>query len=108
MALKQVVLPAPFGPMSPRISPRRISNDTPSRATTPPNRSVTSSRESSTSSVAAGVSAGPVVWVSDMCSPLLELLELFVGLPGTDGPLRRQESLRSEVGQHDQQDAEDQ
>src|SRR5437763_9438795 len=34
--LKSVVLPAPFGPMSPRISPRLTTNDTSSRARTPP------------------------------------------------------------------------
>ena len=41
---KTVVLPAPLGPITPRISPRRTSKSTPSTATTPPKcraRSVT-------------------------------------------------------------------
>ncbi len=32
MRLKKVVLPAPFGPITARISPARISNETPSTA----------------------------------------------------------------------------
>src|SRR5215470_15186454 len=47
MALKQVVLPAPFGPIRPKISPRYNENATWSSATTPPKRSVTSSTSSS-------------------------------------------------------------
>src|SRR5688500_12156803 len=39
-ALKRVVLPAPFGPMSPRISPVRRDRDTLSTAVTPPKRTV--------------------------------------------------------------------
>ena len=34
--LKRVVFPAPFGPMTPRISPCFISNDIPPKATSPP------------------------------------------------------------------------
>src|SRR5690348_10163167 len=34
--LNRVVLPAPFGPISPTISPSRTSNDTPSTARSPP------------------------------------------------------------------------
>src|SRR6478736_2288516 len=41
MTLKQVVLPAPLGPMSPRISPLLMWKLTSLRATTPPKRSVT-------------------------------------------------------------------
>ncbi len=37
IALKQVVFPAPLGPISPRISPRRMSKVTESSATSPPN-----------------------------------------------------------------------
>src|SRR5438046_10557549 len=37
MQLNAVVLPEPFGPMSPRISPSRTSNDTSLRAMNPPN-----------------------------------------------------------------------
>ena len=36
--LKKVVLPDPFGPMSPRSSPVRISTSNPSSARTPPKR----------------------------------------------------------------------
>src|SRR5688500_12457313 len=46
MTLKQVVLPAPLGPIRPRISPVLMWNETPSRAVTPPKRSVTSSTSS--------------------------------------------------------------
>ena len=37
MTLSIEVLPAPFGPMMARISPLRMSNDTPLTAFTPPN-----------------------------------------------------------------------
>src|SRR5688572_4016023 len=40
MQLKHVVFPDPFGPMSPRISPWRTSNDTALSAVNPPNRFV--------------------------------------------------------------------
>src|SRR6476469_1180990 len=46
MTLKQVVLPAPLGPMRPRISPVLMWNETPSSAVTPPNLRVTSSTSS--------------------------------------------------------------
>src|SRR5207249_8085083 len=46
MTLNAVVLPAPFGPMSPDICPFSTSNETPSRATMPPKRSVTLSTAS--------------------------------------------------------------
>src|SRR3954453_12781989 len=98
MALKQVVLPAPLGPIRPRISPWRISNEAPARGTTPPNRSV-ASRSSSN---------GWVVVVSGTGGPLLELLERLVDLLGPDRPPRRQQALRAEVRQHHQQGAEDQ
>src|SRR6266404_381771 len=40
MQLTNVVLPAPFGPMTPRISPLRIVRSTPPTAARPPNRFV--------------------------------------------------------------------
>src|SRR3954463_2983385 len=46
MTLKAVVLPAPFGPISPEIWPCSTSKDTPSRATMPPKRSVISRTDS--------------------------------------------------------------
>src|SRR5438067_10917140 len=52
--LKNVDLPAPFGPMSARISPRASANDTPSTARTPPN-----ARRTLSTSSTAGVSATP-------------------------------------------------
>ena len=47
IALKQVVLPAPFGPIRPRISPRWMSKVTSSSAVRPPNLTVRSSTSSS-------------------------------------------------------------
>ena len=47
MTLNAVVFPAPFGPISPEICPSSTSNDTPSSATMPPKRSVTSRTERS-------------------------------------------------------------
>ena len=42
MTLNAVVLPAPFGPIRPEMWPSSTSNETPSSATMPPKRSVTS------------------------------------------------------------------
>ncbi len=50
--LNIVLLPAPFGPISPRISPRRSSNDRSLTATRPPN-SLRAARTSSSGPVAA-------------------------------------------------------
>src|SRR5215207_8879081 len=47
MTLNAVVFPAPFGPIRPTIWPSRTSNETPSRATMPPNRRVMFRSESS-------------------------------------------------------------
>jgi hypothetical protein len=41
MQLNSVVLPEPFGPISPRISPSRTSKETPLSAVNPPKRLVT-------------------------------------------------------------------
>ena len=46
ITLNAVVLPAPFGPIRPTIWPSSTSNETPSRATIPPNRRVTFRSES--------------------------------------------------------------
>src|SRR5689334_16214181 len=48
MTLTSVVLPAPFGPISPCIDPFSTSSDTPSTARTPPKWRWTSSRRRST------------------------------------------------------------
>src|ERR1700712_1731964 len=53
IALKHVVLPAPFGPIRPRISPRLMSNVTASNAVRPPNFTVRSVVCSSVSPSAA-------------------------------------------------------
>src|SRR5277367_1140872 len=50
MQLNSVVLPEPFGPIRPQISPRPTVNDTPSSATTPPNRMATLLMDSNGSS----------------------------------------------------------
>jgi hypothetical protein len=47
MQLKQVVLPAPFGPISPVTCPSATSKDTSLSAVIPPNRIVRSRTESS-------------------------------------------------------------
>src|SRR5262249_55904041 len=47
MALKQVVLPAPLGPMRPKIWPGSMSKETASSAVRPPKRMVRPSTESS-------------------------------------------------------------
>src|SRR6478736_3152691 len=95
MTLKQVVLPAPLGPMRPRISPSLMWKFTSLRATTPPKRRVTLSTSSRSrparvgAEVAAEVSAEVaaavvVVLVSGVLSgmgrPLLECLDLLLHL----------------------------
>src|SRR5581483_466875 len=57
--LMVVVLPEPLGPMSPRISPRRMARESPSTATTPPKR-LTTPRVSRAGGSAAPAAA-PVV-----------------------------------------------
>ena len=49
MQLKQVVLPAPFGPIRPVIEPRATSNVAPSTAMWPPKRLTRPETSSSTS-----------------------------------------------------------
>src|SRR5688500_4510631 len=55
------VLPAPFGPMIARISPLRMSKETPVLALTPPKASETSSTASSTSLAALLASPGALI-----------------------------------------------
>src|SRR5262245_23006243 len=107
MALKQVVLPAPLGPMSPRISPSYRVSETWSSATTPPKRSVTLSTSSSgvRPSAVAGVPSPPtsiasVVSLTDshLLAACLELLRAAAVGPDT---------LRPEDHHDDQQAAED-
>src|SRR4051794_17430491 len=70
MMLSMEVLPAPLGPMMARISPLRMSNETPVTALTPPNASDTFSTESSTSPAAMPCPAGALI------PPLREAYEL--------------------------------
>lgn len=42
MALSSVLLPAPLGPITPKVSPRATSKETEFTATSPPKRTVTS------------------------------------------------------------------
>src|SRR5690242_11838423 len=98
MALKQVVLPAPFGPIRPRISPSLMSKETWSRAVRPPNRRVASS----TSSIGrlATCPVGEVVGevVSDIAGTFqlafLQRFDLDLGLLDPPGPSGRQQTLR--------------
>src|SRR5664280_193525 len=48
---KRVVLPAPFGPMTPKISPGATSNETPLTATRPPKRTVSARTETTGSGI---------------------------------------------------------
>jgi hypothetical protein len=61
MMLSIDVLPAPLGPMMARISPLRMSKDTPVTALTPPKESDTSSTESSTSPAATSCPVGALI-----------------------------------------------
>src|SRR5690349_901200 len=98
MTLKHVVLPAPFGPISPRISPFLMSKLTWSRAVRPPKRIVTSSTSSS-------------ACVSDMAALrrlALELLDLRLDPLDASGPARRQQALRPPDRERHQRDPEQQ
>src|SRR3954454_3102885 len=94
MTLKQVVFPAPLGPIRPRISPFLISKATSLSATTPPNLNVTLSTTNSASPLLAEV----LVLVSRVCSDigsrLLCLVLAVFELSST--PSAGHETLRSE------------
>src|SRR5256886_2856350 len=66
-ALKSVVFPEPFGPITPTVSPSATTTSTPSRATSPPKRTVspvTSSKLTVVAGAARPVNAvGGVPWV---------------------------------------------
>src|SRR3954467_10243926 len=124
MALKQVVLPAPFGPIRPKISPLRRLKLTSLSATTPPKRSVTLSTSSRTSlscqaerfssSLPVGMarSMGRALAASSSCGVsmcgslngshlLLAVLELHRATPARD------QALRAEDHDHDDHRTED-
>src|SRR5947209_8009600 len=87
MALKTVVLPAPFGPMTEKICPGWTARSTPLTAVTPPNRIVrplTLRRDIATSRVAGGA-----------------------GFQFVLVPRLRQQAGRPEPHHHDQHDSED-
>src|SRR6185369_7202944 len=63
MQLNAVVFPDPFGPISPRISPSRTSNDTALSAVNPPNRLV----RLPTASIAAAGGLSPPARVRSAC-----------------------------------------
>src|SRR6478752_3636920 len=83
MTLKQVVLPAPLGPIRPRISPSSMWKLTSSRAVSPPNRRVTASRLSTGSGM-----GGPFLDLA-----LFERVDLLLEMAGPDGSSRRQHAL---------------
>src|SRR6476620_2814875 len=103
MTLKQVVLPAPLGPMRPRISPSLMWKLTSFRATTPPKRRVTlstSSRRRPARVGAAVAAAAVVVLVSGVLSgigrTLLECLDLLLDLGRPHRASGGQQPLRTE------------
>src|SRR5262245_52167440 len=61
MTLSSEVLPAPFGPIMERISPLRISKETPATALTPPKASDTFSTASSTLPATMSCSLGALI-----------------------------------------------
>src|SRR6476661_6774739 len=113
MTLKQVVLPAPLGPIRPRISPSLMWKLTSLSATTPPNRSVTLSTSRIRVAVALSltpVARSPGCWVCVRSSgtgrSFLERFELLVGLLRPDRAPGREQTLRPEDGQQHQRQAE--
>src|SRR5690242_2214655 len=98
MTLKQVVLPAPLGPIRPRISPSLMSNDTELRAVTPPKRIVTSS--TSSSAARSGFS-------EDIDRLSFQFLDLLLGCDRTPRPPWRQQALRPPDRQQHQRQSEE-
>src|SRR5215207_6797842 len=123
MTLKHVVLPAPFGPIRPRISPRLMEKWTSLSATTPPKRSVTWSISRSvspsgpTSMLSASwseVSGATVTGASAAVPSWMVWSGIGCGLLGFDlsvlefsgSASARHQSLRSQDHHHDEGDAE--
>src|ERR671910_427116 len=98
MTSNRVVFPAPFGPMKPRISPGRTSNDTPSSARTPPNRRATS-RTSSTGgpSATADWDAVAAAAASAAGAPTPSPRSRWLS-PGRSGSCARRNTARSRSG----------
>src|SRR4051812_50117345 len=95
MTLKQVVFPAPFGPMRPRISPAWMWKLTSSSAVRPPKRKVSASTSSNFSVIPR---------TSRDSEPRRGLLGQ---LAGTDRAPWWQQALRTVDGQQHQADSED-
>src|SRR5919197_4230037 len=94
MQLNRVVLPAPFGPMSPTISPLSMSSETLLLAVRPPKRLVTDSRLKSGAIALAIGRHGPRRSVA-----------AFTAEPA--GPWQRQQPGRAERGDENDDDAVD-
>src|SRR2546427_13088226 len=98
-----VVLPAPFGPKRPRISPGWISNDTPSTAVNSPNRFVrprTSTIGSDIEGLGRGLVekiAGDFLWQMAGLAPFVEHLPLVRGFAIVTSEAMRQRR-RTELG----------
>src|SRR5581483_11960898 len=90
MQLKRVDLPAPLGPMTARISPRRTLSDTRSSAVRPPKRTVRSSvRRIAGSPPSTPTTRGPVT------PPGVGPLRRGRSPPGPSPPVRRRRAARS-------------
>src|SRR5687767_5625640 len=107
-ALKQVVLPAPLGPIRPRISPSSMWKVTSSSAVSPPNLRVSASisrtRRREGTAVVCSSDTGALLSVN----ALFEGLDLRLDLLGPDRAPGRQQALRTEDGQQHQCSTEDQ
>src|SRR4051794_13350168 len=101
MTLKQVVLPAPLGPIKPRISPGWMSKCTSLSAVSPPNCMVT---WSISSKPCWSMGASFHVWVA--LGDISERVEL-VGFSTAGAQLARDQTGRAEDHHDHQQDAED-
>src|SRR2546429_7548233 len=89
MTLNNVVLPAPFGPMSPVTRPSSTSRSTPWRACTPPKRTSTSWTSSSANARHLlgnrGRDLGPALALAahgEVAEPLVDLVDRPVGVAG--------------------------
>src|SRR5262245_40557709 len=90
MTLSIEVLPAPFGPIMARISPLRMSNETPATALTPPKASDTFSTASSTLPATMFCSLGALMSRLRECHDAARAT-------GSLWPLSRRERARTEV-----------
>src|SRR5437899_10431728 len=104
MTLKSVVLPAPLGPMSATTCPASTLNDTRSRATTPPKRTLSSLTSRSAISrilSSAGQRRKLVAWLGNLrrVIHLGGLLETPAGFAGS--PFHRRSPIDSALLRHE-------